>query len=227
MVNQVAAQSKPNEAAPVANAIVGLLIANATVFVSSFCIMVLELVAGRVITPYVGTSLYTWTSIIGIVLAGIAVGNYFGGRLADRFATSRTRAKRVLAILFILAGVIAAGIGFYNSFFGTMPFLKNLDEPRLRIALHVTLVFFLPCFVIGHISPVVAKSALDLGLLVGRTMGSVYAWGVVGSIIGTFMTGFFFVAVMKTSTIILSVAALLVAMGVLYGIASVGPPKKA
>ena len=65
---------------------VGLIIANATVFISSFCIMVIELVAGRLIAKYLGSSLHTWTSIIGVVLAGIAIGNAIGGRLADKFA---------------------------------------------------------------------------------------------------------------------------------------------
>ena len=37
---------------------------NLIVFLSSACIMVLELVAGRIIAPYVGVSLYTWTSVM-------------------------------------------------------------------------------------------------------------------------------------------------------------------
>jgi predicted membrane-bound spermidine synthase len=53
---------------------------NLIVFISSGCIMILELVAGRMIAPYVGVSLYTWTSIIGIVLAGISLGNYLSRR---------------------------------------------------------------------------------------------------------------------------------------------------
>ena len=61
-----------------------LFIPAATVFISSFCIMVLELVASRLIARYLGSSLYTWTAVIGVVLAGITVGNYVGGRLADR-----------------------------------------------------------------------------------------------------------------------------------------------
>jgi len=55
------------------------------VFISSTCMMVLELVAGRIIAPYVGVSLYTWTSVIGVVLAGMSLGNYLGGKLADRW----------------------------------------------------------------------------------------------------------------------------------------------
>src|SRR5262245_19223375 len=56
---------------------------NAIVFGASVCIMVLELTASRLIANYVGQSLYTWTSVIGVVLAGISMGNYLGGWLAD------------------------------------------------------------------------------------------------------------------------------------------------
>ena len=57
--------------------------------------MVVELVAGRLIARYVGSSLYTWTSVIGIVLAGIAGGNYVGGLLADRY-----KAREALSLTF-------------------------------------------------------------------------------------------------------------------------------
>ena len=53
------------------------------VFTASACILVIEIVAGRILAPVIGVSLYTWTSIIGIVLAGISLGNYLGGRIAD------------------------------------------------------------------------------------------------------------------------------------------------
>ena len=53
--------------------------ANIVVFIASFCTLVIELMAGRIMAPYVGVSLYTWTSIIGVVLAGISMGAYVGG----------------------------------------------------------------------------------------------------------------------------------------------------
>src|ERR687883_1339677 len=60
------------------------------VFVASCCTLILEIVAGRILAPYIGVSLYTWTSIIGVVLAGISLGNYAGGRVADRWGSRRT-----------------------------------------------------------------------------------------------------------------------------------------
>src|SRR5213596_1143117 len=73
------------------------------VFVASCCTLILELVAGRILAPYIGVSLYTWTSIIGVILAGISLGNFLGGRLADRGASART-----LGTLFLLGGLAAA-----------------------------------------------------------------------------------------------------------------------
>ncbi len=53
------------------------------VFLSSAFIMTLELVAARLVAQHLGVSLYTWTAVIGVILAGITVGNYVGGKLAD------------------------------------------------------------------------------------------------------------------------------------------------
>src|SRR4030081_3271340 len=75
------------------------------VFVSSCCTLILELVAGRILAPFIGVSLYTWTSIIGVVLAGMSVGNYLGGLVADRRASRRT-----LGLVFVAGSVASLGI---------------------------------------------------------------------------------------------------------------------
>jgi predicted membrane-bound spermidine synthase len=90
---------KPEHAKPVSKPR-SLVFPCATVFISSFCIMVLELVAGRLIARFLGASLYTWTSVIGVVLAGITLGNYLGGRIADRFSP-----RKALAVLFAIASL--------------------------------------------------------------------------------------------------------------------------
>src|SRR4030081_210750 len=59
-------------------------VAYLVVFVSSCCTLILELVAGRILAPFIGVSLYTWTSVIGVVLAGISLGNWLGGRVAGQ-----------------------------------------------------------------------------------------------------------------------------------------------
>ncbi len=189
----------------------------ATVFLSSACIMVLELVAGRLIARHVGSSLYTWTSVIGIVLAGIAAGNYAGGRLADRFPP-----REALASIFLLASANCLLIPLLNAFFGNHDALRELEWP-VRIALHVFCVFFLPSCLLGMISPVAAKMAISLGQQLGRTVGNVYSWGALGSIVGTFLTGYVLIAEMGTTSVLLAVSAMLLAMAFAWGSSSILP----
>jgi spermidine synthase len=186
------------------------LLLNGTVFLSSCCVMVIELVAGRMVARHLGTSIYTWTSVIGVILAGLALGNYVGGRIADRYP-----ARPTLCLLFALASATCVGITIANGLVGDWQSLWRLSWP-LRVALHVSLVFFLPAALLGTISPVVARMALGLGRATGHTLGSVYAWGVIGSIVGTFATGFFLISVMGTQRIVWVVATVLALTALAY-----------
>lgn len=187
-----------------------ILIPGATVFFSSACIMVLELVAGRLIARHLGSSLYTWTSVIGVVLAGITVGNYLGGRIADRFP-----ARKTLAVLLGISSVACVVIVILNNLIGEWFWLWKLSW-LAHVFTHVFLVFMLPSTLLGTISPVVAKMALDRGLPTGRTVGDIYACGAAGSIAGTFLAGFYLIAAMGTIAIIWTVGAALLLMAVLY-----------
>jgi spermidine synthase len=181
-------------------------------FVSSACMMVLELVAGRIIAPYVGVSLYTWTSVIGIVLAGMSLGNYIGGRLADRRAS-----LRLLGTIFTLAGILSLGVLAVDLVGGGLP---DSWPIILQIVALTTMLFFLPSMVLGMVSPVVAKLAVQDLRNTGSTVGRIYAAGAAGSIVGTFATGFWLISEFGTHAIVAGVAALLVIIGLLFFLAS-------
>ncbi len=185
-----------------------LAVPYATAFVGSGCIMAVELLGGRLIARHVGSSLYTWTSLIGVVLGGIALGNYIGGRLADRYA-----ARPTLAVLFLIAAITCLLVPAMNDLVGEWSSLWYLTWPQ-RIFAHVTLTFLLPATALGVIGPVVAKMALDVGRRIGRTVGSVYAWGAVGSIVGTYASGFFLIGLLHASKIIYLLASLLALMAI-------------
>lgn len=181
-----------------------------TVFISSACSMIIELVAGRLVAKDLGSSLYTWTSIIGIVLAGITIGNYAGGRLADKY-----KPRKTLAYLFCLASIACVTIIILNNIVGEWVFLWHLNWPT-RVVSHISFVFLVPSILLGTISPVVAKMALDRGLPAGRTVGDIYAFGAAGSIAGTFLAGFYLIAAMGTVAIVWSVAIMLLVIAFLY-----------
>jgi spermidine synthase len=187
---------------------------NLIVFVSNACIMILELVAGRIIAPYVGVSLYTWTSVIGVILAGISLGNYVGGRVADRWASTR-----LLGGAYILAGLTALGILSAD----TMEELLTIDRLTagelhiiVPIVLLTVVLFFLPSAVLGMISPIVAKLAVSDLTKTGTTVGKIYAFGSLGSIVGTFATGFWLISWFGTHAIVWGVAVVLLFLGVLF-----------
>ena len=189
---------------------VAIAVPSGTVFLSSFCIMVLELVAARLIARHLGSSLYTWTAVIGVVLAGITIGNYLGGRIADKF-----KARKALAVLFALASAACVVTVVANNLVGGWVWLWKFSWP-MRVFSHVSLVFLLPSVLLGTISPVVAKMALEQGLPTGRTVGDIYAWGAAGSIAGTFATGYYLIAAMGTTAIIWTVGGVLLLLAISY-----------
>jgi spermidine synthase len=183
--------------------------ANLVVFVASFCTLVLELVAGRIMAPYVGVSLYTWTSIIGVVLAGISIGAYLGGLVADRYPRPST-----LGWLLFLSGVGALSVAPLTNSIGATEFQTSL---MVRILLITTIIFFVPSCLLGMISPVVVKLTLNNLAKTGNVVGKIYAFSTLGSILGTFATGFFLIAWMGTRAILLTVGVVLILSAPVFG----------
>jgi spermidine synthase len=220
----------PEQAAPPAAApdSIGPLTAYGVVFIASACTLILEIVAGRLLAPYIGVSLYTWTSIIGVVLAGISLGNYLGGRLADVAGSRRT-----LGYILLLGGLTSLAVlplsllaGDRNIFrldCGELPgsALGGLCSPQLvlmtKIVLLTAAVFFLPSLVLGMVSPVVIRISLRNLRTSGSIVGKIYALSTLGSIVGTFLTGFVLISTFGTRSIVLGVGLVLIALSILAG----------
>ncbi len=164
-------------------------------FLSSLCIMILELVASRLVARHVGGSLTVWTSVIGIMLAGICLGNILGGRLADRAEPSR-----VVGPLFAVGTFLTLGSLWVNAYAGVIPDFESL--PWLRTILVVIADFLIPTTVLGMVGPVVAKMAVEQSTKSGTAVGNVYFSGAVGSIVGTFIAGFYLIYWSTTTTIV-------------------------
>ena len=188
-------------------------------FISSACTLIIELIAGRIMAPYIGVSLYTWTSIIGVVLAGMSGGNFFGGFIADRHASWRT-----LGLIFVVASLATLSILVVTQAVAGATFGVSFLP---RIVASITAIFFVPSFVLGMVSPFVVKLALDDLRRSGHTVGTIYAASTVGSIVGTFLTGFFLISWLGTRTIVWVVAGALLATGLLIGALPLGRTRRA
>jgi spermidine synthase len=178
-------------------------LAGALVFLTSGAVPVLEILAGRLLAPYVGVRLETYTAVIGTVLAGIAVGSWLGGRLADRLDP-----RRVLGPLVVAGGGLAMLSVPAVRWFGTSATTEA--DSTLLLAMSG---FFVPAAVLSAVSPTVVKLQLRDLHVTGQVVGRLSALGTAGAIAGTFIAGFVLVAAAPTSTVIVAVGAALVAGG--------------
>ncbi|MEK9724971.1 MAG: fused MFS/spermidine synthase [Rhodospirillaceae bacterium] len=178
----------------------------AAVFLSSAAVMVLEISAARLLAPYVGMSVYTWTCIIATILAGMSAGHWVGGRLSE---VERAVARRRLAALFAAGALGVVAVPFLLRLFAPMLVVEGVPFLFGISALSVVL-FFAPSSLIACVSPMLTKMAIDMEPEArGRALGRMYALGALGSILGTLAAGFVFISWIGTNGTILSVAAVL------------------
>ncbi|WP_193187559.1 fused MFS/spermidine synthase [Nisaea sediminum] len=165
----------------------------AVLFLSSAGGLVVEIVAGRLIAPYVGMSLYTWTAIIAVVLAGLSVGHWIGGRMAGP-EVDRTSGMRRLAIALALAGATSLLALLLLNDLAVGLLSSGLGQVTIVVLL-ATALFLLPSLFVGMVAPVVTKLAVDEAPeRTGAILGQMYAIGTVGSIAGTLSAGYFFIS---------------------------------
>ncbi|MCP4643982.1 MAG: spermidine synthase [bacterium] len=164
----------------------------AAMAVAQATLMGIEIAAGRLLSRAFGQSLYTWTTTIGVVLAGMSVGAWLGGRMADRHPSNRELAK-----LLVLGSMASVGVPILLMFWSSGRALALAGWPG-GIVLFAAVLVGPASVLLGATAPVIARRALDAGALPGRTVGRVYAAGAVGSVVGTFVTGYWLIAVVGT-----------------------------
>lgn len=170
------------------------------VFLCGASIMILELVGSRLLAPFVGTSIVVWTSLIGIVLAALSIGYSYGGRLADK----KPDPKLLSWIIFTAAVFISLISGIKFILFAVMEG-NSLDHGTQAVIISIIL-FGTPSVLLGMVSPFAAKLKTESVQKVGGTIGNLYALSTVGSIAGTFLSGFYLIATFPISQIIIGIA---------------------
>ncbi len=145
--------------------------------------MVCELLGAKMIAPVYGTSLFVWSSVIGVTLAALAAGYFTGGFLVDRFTGNS-----------LLFTILAAGA----CLIGLMPVVAEYAMTAtmslgVRMGSLISALLFLlpPLVCMGMTSPIIIRLASGDVQHTGRTAGSVYAVSTVGGIVTTFFLGFY------------------------------------
>jgi spermidine synthase len=180
-------------------------------FVEGSAVMVCELLGAKMIAPFYGTSLYVWSSVIGVTLAALATGYFAGGFLADRFTGDR-----------LLFTVLAVGSVAIAAMPMTAPLIMKATVPfGVRTGSLISALGFLlpPLVCMGMISPIIIRLASQDVQHTGRTAGSVYAISTFGGILATFFTGFYAIAAWGVTVPVVVMAAILGMFPFLYFVA--------
>jgi len=154
--------------------------------VEAIC-MILELCASRVLSPYFGNSNIVWTSVIGIILLSSSIGNYIGGKIADK-KSLRNNLKTILLFSAFFVFVIPISQKWILDNLS-----KTFADIKLGAILGTVTMFFIPSLFLGCINPIIIKLNLKDINTAGEITGKVYAVATIGGIVGTFLGGFFLV----------------------------------
>ena len=162
----------------------GRLFLLAAAFLSGAAIMVLELAGNRILAPWFGNSTCTWTGLIGVVLISLSCGYYLGGFLADRRPDYGTLAH-LLAVSAVLTMVVPL---LQQAASGPLSSAGVISGPILA----TTLLLAAPACLLAAVSPFTIKllSLLSADQRVGVSAGAIGMCATLGSVLGTFVTGF-------------------------------------
>jgi len=165
----------------------------------------LEISASRILTPVFGSTIYTWGSLIGVILSGLSLGYFLGGKIAD----SHPRFDKICGIVFSV-GLFIIGIPFFAS--SVVDFsLDILPISQYTPLLATFLLLMLPSVLLGFVSPYAIKLGTNTLQKVGNISGNLYAIATIGSIFGTFATVFILIPNLTVNQIIFGLGITLIA----------------
>ena len=187
-----------------------------TEFFAGVSVMAVELGASRLMAPYFSSSQIVWTVIIGVIMIAMAIGNLWGGKLADKTNSPDRLYGRILIAAIWIALIpfagrwLIAGVSLLLATFVTKNFL-------VWAALAACLVIFaFPCVLLGTVTPSLTKFTVDNLDDTGKTVGRLNALNTIGSIIGTFVPTFITIPAVGTAATFLIFAGVLAAIGIVY-----------
>ncbi len=173
-------------------------------FLAGAAVMIIELAGNRVLAPWFGNSLYTWTGLIGVILVSISAGYYLGGYLADKRPdyVVLSHLLAASAVLTILVPLLESGLETWLGALGVVwgPVAGTM------------LLFAVPGCLLASVSPFAIRltSLLSQDQRVGVSAGSIGMFATLGSVVGTFGSGFFLIPHLRLRTVFLTTGLVLV-----------------
>ncbi|SET72461.1 hypothetical protein SAMN05660429_02519 [Thalassotalea agarivorans] len=170
--------------------------------------MGIELLGGRILAPYFGSSVHIWGSIITVFMLALSIGYLIGGK----WSVTNANLKKYGSI-FGVAGVLVLPIALFATPIMEAVFLA-IEDPRYGSLVTSMILFFIPTIVLGMISPYSVRLLVTDKEHSGQVAGTLYFVSTLGSALGTIFTSFYFVLYFEVNTLIVTYSSLLVFLGV-------------
>lgn len=140
-----------------------------------------ELLCAKIYTPYLGASIYVWTSILSITLLGLAIGYWLGGRLIEW-----NNKKTLFSMLFLCAALIFSSTTISETIF---PSFINI-EIRTASLLSGFFILFFPVMLLGTVSPLLINLLKNKKTSLAKASGTIFGIGTLGGIVFVLLTVF-------------------------------------
>lgn len=164
---------------------------------SGFFVMGIELLGGRILAPYFGSSIYVWGALISVFMLALSLGYLCGGRLS----VYRPSLRR-LAIILVAAALATVPVVWFAD--GLLDGLSSaVHDPRFGSLSAAALLFFAPTFISGMVSPYAVRLLVEDQASSGQRAGRLYFVSTFGSAAGTLLTSFYLVLYLEVNQIIL------------------------
>jgi len=199
-----------------------------TEFFAGMSVMAVELGASRLLAPYFSSSQIVWTIIIGTIMIAMALGNLYGGRSADKNPNPDKLYGRILIAAVWIAAIPVLGKYIILGISAALIFAVNSNFLIWAAFAACMIIFVFPLFLLGTVTPSLAKYSVDSLSDSGRIVGTLGAFNTIGSIIGTFMPTFVTIPAVGTSVTFLIFSGILLVLGILYFVSKrIGAAKSA
>jgi spermidine synthase len=175
--------------------------------------MSLEFAASRILIPVFGSSIYTWGSLIGVILTGLSLGYHIGGKLADKNPNFLK-----LCLVVFSAGLYIIFIPFIAPTI-TSSFIQFVSDSQYASLFAVFTLLIVPTFLLGIVSPYAIKLATRRLNELGNVSGNLYSLSTIGSIVGTFLTVFILIPTFEINYILFGLGVTLMFFSSLFGLA--------
>ena len=187
-----------------------------TEFFAGVSVMAVELGASRLLAPYFSSSQIVWTIIIGTIMIAMALGNLWGGRMADKDPNTDKLYRRLLIAAVWIAAIPVLGKYVILGISGVLVLTVSTNFLIIAAFCACMVIFVCPLFLLGTVTPSLVKYTVDSLDDSGRTVGTLGAFNTIGSILGTFLPTFVTIPAVGTAVTFLLFSGILLAIGLIY-----------